>query len=472
MKSEKVVHQIDLGDVDKASSTWSGFLYQGKVAIYTVLKYINHYYPDENAINNFQIEIEYLEDFSIIKNGEPYSLHQVKAKPNTKTIGSYNEANINLLGKLEKYPSIQEVNLHTATEINSFTKENFYQGISGYNTDNKKKVLQDYKMRILEDDKFDELYSKLKISCGDGLVPLERAIDLSEIENKILEEIELFYSQCTDETIKELHNTLENKNFIFANLIYLVEEKVQLDHEKKLVEEKILIDFEYILDILHNKNVFQISKDSAGVIFLNLLTEDFNDYCKDYGIDDNHSFHGIWNVHFHELKSFEPKDFFALCLKLTPNKYIKEKNVLEIENYRQLMQPGGVCDSFIHSLNSLSTKIQQPKDLDTAYKIRKGKEVYSLSTINKKGSVAHLTLGTEIYRNLTESEEMFKMLFEVSAYINADVTGEYTGDITNIDVDKNYSDIEDSEKMQPQTITSPKTIKFIKIDDAKESLTL
>src|SRR5690625_2482689 len=168
--------EIDEVDVDKASSSWSGFIYQGKVAIYTVLKYLNHYYPRLEEIKKYELEIEYLEDFSIVKEDKHVSLHQVKAKPKTNTIGSYNEANLNLLGKLAKYPTVEEVNLHTAVEIKPFDKEGLRKGLENYNVSKKKKELANYKQLIFEGDKFDELYDKLKISCNLGVVSVERVI--------------------------------------------------------------------------------------------------------------------------------------------------------------------------------------------------------------------------------------------------------------------------------------------------------
>lgn len=174
-------YEIDGVDVDKASSSWSGFVYQGKVAIYTVLKYLNHYYPRLGEIEKYELEIEYLEDFSIIKEGKHVSLHQVKAKPETNTIGSYNEANLNLLGKLAKYPTVEEVNLHTAVEIKSFGKDDIYKGLKGYDVSKKKKELTNYKQLIFEKDQFESFYSKLKISCNTGEIPLERVIGIDNM---------------------------------------------------------------------------------------------------------------------------------------------------------------------------------------------------------------------------------------------------------------------------------------------------
>ncbi|WP_259642637.1 ABC-three component system protein [Pseudomonas savastanoi] len=61
-----------------AISTWSGFVYQGKVALYHCLKLINQ------GDCNFQLQLDSTDDFAIYKNNELISAHQVKAK-----IGDY-----------------------------------------------------------------------------------------------------------------------------------------------------------------------------------------------------------------------------------------------------------------------------------------------------------------------------------------------------------------------------------------------
>ncbi|TDJ77774.1 DUF4297 domain-containing protein [Pseudomonas putida] len=61
-----------------AISTWSGFVYQGKVALYHCLKLINQGDCD------FQLQLDSTDDFAIYKNNKLISAHQVKAK-----IGDY-----------------------------------------------------------------------------------------------------------------------------------------------------------------------------------------------------------------------------------------------------------------------------------------------------------------------------------------------------------------------------------------------
>lgn len=73
-----------------AIPTWSGFNYQGKVMLLYVLQLINSL--PANEISSYQVELEAREDFIIVKNGMPQSLHQVKAYLSTDKWISYSEA--------------------------------------------------------------------------------------------------------------------------------------------------------------------------------------------------------------------------------------------------------------------------------------------------------------------------------------------------------------------------------------------
>ncbi|WP_417873605.1 ABC-three component system protein [Xanthomarina gelatinilytica] len=89
---------IDPNDIHTAAATWSGFIYQGKIALYHTLYLINN---DPNSLD-YSVQLDSLEDFAIVKiniNGDilPVSLHQVKAMK-SNLYSSYNDA----FDKLEK----------------------------------------------------------------------------------------------------------------------------------------------------------------------------------------------------------------------------------------------------------------------------------------------------------------------------------------------------------------------------------
>lgn len=458
---------IDKVDTDKASSSWSGFIYQGKVAVYTVLKYLNYYYPNINEISKFEIEIEYLEDFSIIKDGDHISLHQVKAKPETNTIGSYNEANLNLLGKLIKYPTVKEVSLHTATEIKDFNKEKLRRSLENYNVKGKKKELSEYQKLIFQENNFNEFYDKLKISCDSGEIRLNRVIEINNIKEEILNEINTFYTNCEDIKLKDLGITNENKYLIYSNFINLIEEMIHQDHMKKLNEGKILVNFTVFLDILLNESVFKFDNRTVTSLLIHDIADAFNNYCLDY---ENNSVedHETWSSHLKILKNFSPEDFYLLCKKLTPHVITKNQKKLDINELRNIMQPDAVRDSFIHALISFSKNISPPSNVESAYILNVDKLFYTLSTINSRGKNSHNRLGKEIYQNLSNDDQMFKMLFDIDGYVNSSIHDVFVGEITRVQSDVSSKVIKESDFKS--TITEIKKIQFLKIDKLKEDL--
>jgi len=76
-----------------ATFSWSGYSYQGKVGMFIVLKKLNEYNGDniETNFNDWTLEFEWLEDFSIKQNGRYLSLHQVKTLKDTN-INAYTDA--------------------------------------------------------------------------------------------------------------------------------------------------------------------------------------------------------------------------------------------------------------------------------------------------------------------------------------------------------------------------------------------
>lgn len=76
-----------------ATFSWSGYSYQGKVGMFIVLKKLNEYNGDniETNFNDWTLEFEWLEDFSIKQNNRYLSLHQVKTLEN-RNINAYIEA--------------------------------------------------------------------------------------------------------------------------------------------------------------------------------------------------------------------------------------------------------------------------------------------------------------------------------------------------------------------------------------------
>ncbi|EPC1319076.1 TPA: ABC-three component system protein [Vibrio alginolyticus] len=104
-----------------ASPSWSGFNYQGKVALYYTLLQINAL-PVQTDLSKLSLVLEDNEDFEVRDNGTFVSFHQVKAY-NTSSYSKYSDALLEITLELSKKPNVLG-KIHTWKQINpkaSFT---------------------------------------------------------------------------------------------------------------------------------------------------------------------------------------------------------------------------------------------------------------------------------------------------------------------------------------------------------------
>lgn len=104
-----------------AVSTWSGYVYQGKIALYHCLSLI------EDGDLYFDLQLDSSDDFAIYKNGALTSAHQVKAK-----VGKYRSGYIEALEKSSaiEFDRVQGVSrhFHVSTQLDDTSN---YEGTNG-----------------------------------------------------------------------------------------------------------------------------------------------------------------------------------------------------------------------------------------------------------------------------------------------------------------------------------------------------
>ena len=134
---------VDPNDIHTAIGTWSGFVYQGKVALYHVLRLLN-----ENPNNINYLQLDSLEDFAIVNaNIEPITLHQVKAVKSTY-YSYYQKAFTNLEKRIKAFQcdsayfhlarkneySAEEINKkHPKMEVYQYDNDNHYCSLADIN---------------------------------------------------------------------------------------------------------------------------------------------------------------------------------------------------------------------------------------------------------------------------------------------------------------------------------------------------
>ncbi len=98
--------KIDIKNINTAISTWSGFIYQGKVALFHAIKLLTE---DSNP-SQFNLQLDSLEDFAVLNGEEIISIHQVKAVKSSY-YSTYKPEFIKICTKSRKYTCVN-VNFH------------------------------------------------------------------------------------------------------------------------------------------------------------------------------------------------------------------------------------------------------------------------------------------------------------------------------------------------------------------------
>ncbi len=65
---------------DSAISSWGGFVYQGKIALFHSIKLLVEGSFDGKEVKKFALQLDSTDDFAIYSDGIAISVHQVKAK--------------------------------------------------------------------------------------------------------------------------------------------------------------------------------------------------------------------------------------------------------------------------------------------------------------------------------------------------------------------------------------------------------
>ncbi|WEK52927.1 MAG: hypothetical protein P0Y55_09960 [Candidatus Cohnella colombiensis] len=172
----------ELNEIQDATPSWSGYNYQGKIALYLVLSTCNQLRQVGSSTDEYTVEIEYLEDIAILQHGKYQSLHQVKSENNDR-LSAYQDAIWILLGKMERHSPAKGVYLHTVRAIREHTKDDV-KGLGASAN------VADIRERVLK--KFGSLYQKFQIHRYPSTGNVYCALD--EIDREIDAQLEKYLS--------------------------------------------------------------------------------------------------------------------------------------------------------------------------------------------------------------------------------------------------------------------------------------
>ncbi|KRF06040.1 hypothetical protein ASG89_20060 [Paenibacillus sp. Soil766] len=455
-------------DSHSAVPSWSGYDYQGKVAIYTVLSLINS--KEVHEISDFVLEIEHLEDFSIKCNGEYHSIHQVKAyqSQNRSKISTYRSAILDLMGKSAKFNSIKYANLHSTCEIEDVDKDELEKILKEYEPTKKVQQQVRYKELLAEKEQFYEAFIKLRLNDEYAELPFKRIVNLDEIEEEIKDQIRKFYKENDNHVDKEFSYIDENIDHIYRNLTATIDDLVRSIHVKKTTVPE--ITFLKILAILKEEFIFKLSAKTA-VAYLKLsLQEYYIDFCENFGIcpSDNETQCIAWNNNWNYLKDLSDEEFLTICKKLSPN--IHSKKNISIRTYRELVNKIGVQKNLIPMINLESRFEIKSTSIKEAFVFNKDGVHHLITTIAESmGPNSVENIGKKIFQNLKSDDQLSYILFDIHKIITTEIEGTFSGNI--FDIKKAYENEPDGIGVNSkEAITSPKRMDFLKVASAMEEL--
>ncbi|WP_345852191.1 ABC-three component system protein [Shewanella algae] len=418
-----------------ASPSWSGFNYQGKIALHYALLVINSN-PVDYDFENISLMLEDTEDFDIYENDILKSIHQVKAY-NKSSFSNYSNALLELVIELSKRPHVKGY-IHTWKNINNkplfdsikdsikdeikilldeYDKENNNNSniiIAKSRSNNKPKIAAILK-KAYTDKSSQEIYEELK-SIHDGqndallrLFPFKYEdnyfCDLDNINEKIKTELS---KALEARTLVVTQEHLDKK----LNYFFGVVDKHIIDRHKNKQGEKISISLSEIVQIVISDHE-DISNEYLAYKFKELFANEFDEYMQDKD-EYNEPADGL-RCNLKEarktLLGMNATELWAYYRNFCPHIYLERQN--NTEN-AIILEMSGVRHALLKILNSIKYEysLNEQQNSRLIYK----KEIpelkyYSPTTITK------LDKPKKIEQQILKNPSMNEILYEIGNLI-------------------------------------------------------
>jgi hypothetical protein len=344
-----------------ASPSWNGYNHQGKVAIYVALKLMEEI--PEGDIEKFEIELEWLEDFSMKKEGRYISIHQVKTMPDTAT-SSYKEATWLLLAKLLEIKELENAYLHVTQKLTNFEK--FEEKLLTYTLNERetgkvktkgKKYASPIECRdkVIGSGKYNDLFEKFDLyeyESGNYFCSLEEIEELIKARLK-----QIIGTGATEIRVDRAYHFL--LGLIDKNIR---ERQIDIQSGKKV--EKVSIDFLEIQKVVQH-NFESVSKEYAAYF----LKNEFNSISQSY-LDDLQEEYQMGTISAEEIllvnkiikQIYELGDeqFLEFCLKITPNNEVSKDHPDHIvKMIQQCLNRTGLNDGFFEITKEVKKELEE-----------------------------------------------------------------------------------------------------------------
>ncbi|WP_310991249.1 ABC-three component system protein [Aequorivita marina] len=367
---------IDPNDIHTAAATWSGFIYQGKVALYHVLKLLN---ADSDNVK-YSLQLDSLEDFAIVEKIDdeinPITLHQVKAMKSAH-YSSYKVAFEKLEKRIDEYPC-EGAYFHMTTETE--------KGVNEIKEKHPKMDIYDQ----YDDNCFCPL-EEIDEQCGNLISKYLRQHNLEQFDNSDTREIfrnkleTIICGQIIKIHSKNHKNDVKIREGAYHSIIPLTDFEVILktDPQESLDnEDYYLFLTKELLNQYHCEFCLEITEelDDKG----ETLTEDEKEKLSDY---------------LQQINELDKNSLLKFIQSLLPNRKVKLDTIKELKDFN--VQQDEFKDAFLQILFELvkpSGKIGQNLSWEGTDNLR-----YTATAINTGQATKH-KLCKRIYENIKSTD--------------------------------------------------------------------
>ena len=412
-----------------AITTWDGFIYQGKVALYHTLKILN-----EDLKRDYQLQLDSLEDFAILEGDENISFHQVKAKK-SEYFSSYDEDFKKLNDKSE---NCEKLFFHLAKDIKDKT-----------------------------DTEILALYPKVKIYKYDK----QRFCPVNDIDKKIenlcheiykahFEEFKQTSTYCSETRI-QLEQVIIDKVITIHRLNH---DDVGSDRKLAYTET---IEFSRFRQILCKD--LNEEQHTPEYFFYKIITDFnryYNEFCNDYERElDEKSLANI-SDYMGEIILFNHNQMIRFIKNIMPHRQFQFEKLSDYHDFTP--QKDEVKDAFFYILHSLE-KGDLNDSLSCINWIVENKDSYTPTMIDSRKSKKAL-ICSNIIENAKEND--LDVLFERNSLITFEIDSDsIVDDAKSINSHIKGSDPSDQQQFSDEVrITAYSGVKLISLDRARERI--
>jgi hypothetical protein len=406
-----------------AIATWSGFLYQGKVALYHVLKLIS---ANSQHYSDHTLQLDSLDDFAILRNDTIVSIHQVKAKK-SQNISTYRDS-ISLLKERAESTGCNNAFFHIAREITDAD----IPSIEG--------EFSPAKIYKYENDRF---------CCG-----------LQDIDIKIEEAIkEYFIANISGETWRQVSDYLKKTRCLLDQSI--IKKVIQIHgiiHQNQQAARQAAyqqrIQFSEIVDVLNaDLNRIGIDNEYYFYLILNDLHRYYQEFCFEIELDQAGS--QKLSHYMDTIQNLDKNHMVKFLQYIMPHRPVKFNT---LEDYKDsTIVKEEIQDAFLKILNELK-KAEFHTEKNLLYWNATNGSNYFPTAINAGQSHSGRVCQRVIENSLSTDLEV---MYENSNLITTDINVDSILNEARRVVEAENAQIRDSK------ITNWKTVALVKLESAK-----